>query len=113
MLMVWTASLVSAAELHVSPAGDDANPGTSTKPIRTFAAAQRAVRGLKARLAEPITIYFHQGTYYLPETVVFHAEDSGAKTAPVTYAAAPGEEAVISGGVKLDLEQGTLAQWHS
>ena len=53
---------------------------------------------------ETVTVCFHAGTYYLPETIVFTAADSGTEKAPVTYAAAPGEEAVISGGMKLDLK---------
>ena len=35
---------------------------------------------------------------FLPGTVALTAEDSGTKDRPVTYAAWPGEEAVISGG---------------
>jgi len=68
----------TGAELHVSPSGDDANRGTAEKPLRTFAAAQRAARGKGA------TVLFHAGAYYLPETVSLTAEDSGT-----TYAAAP------------------------
>ncbi|MEI8235273.1 MAG: glycoside hydrolase N-terminal domain-containing protein [Verrucomicrobiota bacterium] len=83
---------VGAGELHVSPAGDDANPGTAGKPLRTLAAAQQA-----ARHAAPTRVLLHGGTYYLPETLVFTAGDSG-----VTYAAAPGEQPVLSGGVRLD-----------
>ena len=43
-----------------------------------------------------------EGTYYLPQTLVFGAEDSGTKAAPVVYRAYPDEQAVISGGVKLE-----------
>ncbi len=103
LLVLGAATVLSAAEFHVSPDGDDANPGTAARPMKTFASAQRAVRGLKRKAAEPITVYFHQGTYYLPEPVVFRPEDSGRENAPITYAAAPGGEVVISGGVKLEL----------
>ncbi|MEK7685306.1 MAG: right-handed parallel beta-helix repeat-containing protein [Verrucomicrobiota bacterium] len=61
------------------------------------------MRSLKDKLAEAVTVYLHAGTYYLPETLLFTAEDSGTALAPVTYAAAPGEDVVISGGMKLDL----------
>ncbi len=95
----------TAAELFVSPAGDDANPGTRDKPLRTFAAAQKAVRAAKATAADkPVTVYFRGGTYYLPETVILTAEDSGTRTAPVLYTNAPGEESIISGGARLDVK---------
>ena len=93
-ILLLLASSVSAAEVHVSPAGDDANSGTPDRPLRTFAAAQQAARKMKAR-----TVLFHAGTYYLSETIVITPEDSGT-----TYAAAPGETVVLSGGSRLDLE---------
>lgn len=76
--------------LHVSPTGDDANPGTADKPLRTFVAAQRA------KAAE---VLFHSGTYYLPDTIVLTAANSGR-----IFAAAPGEKPVLSGGMRLDVK---------
>ena len=73
----------NAAEIHVRPDG----------PIRTLADAQREARKNKA------TVVVHAGTYYLPETLVLTAADSGTK-----YVAAPGEKPVLSGGMKLDLQ---------
>src|ERR1700733_15325205 len=37
---------VAAAELHVNPRGDDNNPVTSAKPMRTLDGARAAVRKL-------------------------------------------------------------------
>lgn len=95
--------LAGAAEsgraFHVSPSGDDANPGTVERPLATLAAAQRAVRPHAGR--EAVTVLLHGGPHYLPETVRFGAGDSGAEGAPVVYAAAPGERPIISGGVRL------------
>ncbi|HUT10429.1 MAG TPA: PDZ domain-containing protein, partial [Thermoguttaceae bacterium] len=54
--------------------------------------------------AGPITVVFAGGKYYLTETVVLTAEDSGTLAAPITYAAAPGETVVISGGTKVDVD---------
>jgi len=88
--------------LHLSPAGNDANSGTATKPMANLAAAQRAARAVAGK--QPVTVLLHAGTYYLSETVRFTAEDSGTAKAPVVYAAAPGETAVISGGALLQLE---------
>jgi len=73
--------------LHLSPAGSDVNPGTAAQPLATLAAAQRAARSAVGK--KPITVWVHAGTYYLPETVCFSAEDSGTTEAPVVYARRP------------------------
>ncbi len=100
--LLCVASLAGAAEVYVSPGGNDANSGARSSPLRTFAGAQKAVRKLSK--AEPRTVYFRSGTYYLPDTMVFTAEDSGSKSAPVAYAAYPGETPVLSGGARLQLK---------
>lgn len=88
---------VNAAELHVSPTGNDTNAGTLEQPLASVAAAQRAARALAQR--GPVTVWLHAGTYYLPDTIRFTPEDSGC-----TYAALDGQTAVISGGTKLELQ---------
>jgi hypothetical protein len=107
VLAIWAARVVLAGDIYVAPTGDDANPGTQEKPLATLARAQRAVRDMKAARAgkqpEGITVWLHGGTYYLPEPLVFIAEDSGTKEAPVCWRAAAGETPVISGAVKLAL----------
>ncbi|MCX5674214.1 MAG: right-handed parallel beta-helix repeat-containing protein [Planctomycetota bacterium] len=100
---LWAGAALGA-EFHVSPAGSDTGPGTKDKPFATLAKARDAVRAAKAAAREPVTVWLHAGTYYLPETLVLAAGDSGTKQAPVVYAAVPGEEAVISGGSRLDLK---------
>jgi hypothetical protein len=87
------------AQIFVAPTGNDANPGTLEKPLATLQRAQRAAR--KAAGREAATVFLREGTYYLPETLILTAEDSGAKAAPVVYRAYEKEQAVISGGVRL------------
>ncbi|HEV3029164.1 MAG TPA: right-handed parallel beta-helix repeat-containing protein [Planctomycetota bacterium] len=65
-------------EIQISPSDKDPNP---------IARARDAARGKKA------TIILRGGIYFLPETLVFKAEDS-----ETTYKAAPGETVVVSGG---------------
>ncbi len=91
-----------AVELFVAPGGQDSNPGTQDKPLASLAAAQSMVRALPQRTHEAVTVTLRGGTYYLPETLVFTPADSGgASGADVTYRAAAGEEAVLSGGFPL------------
>jgi len=91
-----------AVEIHVSPAGDDGNPGTARRPLATLAAAQRMARPFAGH--RPVTVWLHAGVYYLSETLRFTAADSGTQKRPVIYAAAPGEIPVISGGQPLKLD---------
>jgi hypothetical protein len=91
-----------AADLYVSPAGRDTNPGTKARPLGSIPAAQRLARQKKA--SGPVTVWIHGGTYYLEEPLVFRAEDSGTAKSPVTYAAIAGEQPVMSGGVALTLD---------
>ncbi len=102
-LLVWPA-LSPAAEVHLSPAGDDRSPGTVERPLRSLNAAKEAARRLKSTSNGPITVLLHSGTYELPSTFVLNADDSVTKDSPIVYASAPGEEAVISGGLTLKLD---------
>ena len=86
--------------LYVSPRGSDANPGSQEKPFATPARAQAEVRALIAKgMPEGgVKVLLHEGTYYLPQTLLFTPADSGSEKAPVVYASAPGEVATFSGG---------------
>src|SRR3954451_23655543 len=90
-----------SAEIYVSVTGRDGNPGTKTRPVAELAAALGLARPHKG--GEAVAVWVGGGAYYLPETLVFTPEDSGTEKAPVVYAARPGEEPVISGGVRLQL----------
>ena len=107
-------------ELYVSPHGNDVWRGAAADPapdgndgpLCTLAAAQRAVRRIKATLASPeeIRVNLRGGTYALDETWRFHAEDAGfgreinrkAKTWPVTWAAYGDETPIVSGGRRIE-----------
>jgi len=50
MCIPWALVGIShAAEFHVAPEGNDANPGTRNAPFATLEAARDAVRNLKPR----------------------------------------------------------------
>ena len=91
-----SACVCAAQPYFVSPAGDDANPGTLEKPFATLQRAQQAGRRKRG------DVFLRGGTYYLPATLVFTAEDSGTKDAPVVFQNYQGEKPVISGGVRLE-----------
>lgn len=89
------------ADFFVSPAGNDANPGSKSGPFLTLARAQKAVRQVKAGV---VHVYLRGGIYYLPETLVFTADDSGTEQRPVIWQAWQSETPIISGGVRLTLK---------
>ncbi len=92
-----------ATFFYVSPGGSDAGAGTRKQPFASLGRARDAVRALRARgaLRTPVEVIVRGGTYALPETLVFDPRDSGTPEGPVTYAGAPGEKVVISGGVRV------------
>ncbi len=94
VLLVQTTSAAEQISLHVSPFGNDANPGSPDRPFATLARAQQATRQANGGV-----VIVRAGTYYLPETLVFTPADNGTE-----YRAAKGETVVISGGRKLDLK---------
>lgn len=93
---------VAARDFHVSPEGDDHNPGTQAAPWRTLDGARDAVRAW--RRAQPagangaVTIWLHGGTYPLARTFELTREDSGTAAAPVVFAAWRDDVVRISGG---------------
>jgi hypothetical protein len=91
---------IPAADLHVSPAGSDANPGTREKPFATLSSARDAIRKIKQAgpLTQGITVHFQGGTYSLAKPVEFTQEDSGSESAPITYLAERDATVRVTGG---------------
>ena len=87
--------MLFAQPYYVSPTGNDSNPGTVNKP---FASLPRALRG--TRQAKGL-VFLRGGIYYLPEPLVFTAQDSGTKDSPLIFQAYEKERPVLSGGVEL------------
>jgi len=101
VVYLWLVVLsAQAAEFYVAGGGDDANPGTVGRPFATLQRAQFAVRACRrgSPRPEPVEIVLREGVYCLDETLVLTPEDSGTAEAPVTWRAADGETAVLSGG---------------
>jgi len=94
--------------LYVSVAGNDAWSGNLAEPnadgtdgpFATLAHARDTIRAMQSRqpLDHPVTIYVRGGVYRLGTPLVFQVQDSGTPKCPITYAAYPGENVVLSGG---------------
>ena len=83
---------------HVSPQGDDTNPGTAAAPLRSLARARDAVRQNPLLGKQRLEVVLEGGRYFITETLELTEKDSGAEGAPVVYAAAPEAEAILDGG---------------
>jgi hypothetical protein len=96
---------VNAAEIHVSPRGDDAGDGSPEKPLLTLTAARdkaRALRQGQATGKEPIQVLVHPGEYMMPQTLELSPLDSGTDAAPLVFRGLPGQTLpVFYGGFTL------------
>jgi hypothetical protein len=123
-LLLWTARSAQAFNFYVSADGNDVWSGTFAKanndrsdgPLASLGAAQKAIRGLKAKglLREPIRVIIAAGVYELTQPVVFTSADSGDKDCPIIYEAVPGDKAVFTGGRRIKgFRQGNNGIWQT
>lgn len=95
----------AAVELWVAPDGSDANPGTRDRPLATLVSAQRKARELRrlndASVKDGVRLVLRGGTYALAEPALVRWEDSGTAESPTIVESAPGERALLSGGVRV------------
>jgi alpha-N-arabinofuranosidase len=92
LLTCWSAATLPAAPadetvIHVAPSGNDANPGTAEKPLRTLSAAARV-----ARPGDVVTV--RAGVY---RERIDPPRGGTSDDRRITYQAAPGEEVRIKG----------------
>lgn len=96
-----------AADIYVSPSGNDLNDGSKTSPLKTLRMALRNARNLR-RLNDPsiesgITIHVADGQYNLYEPLYVRPEDSGTATSPTIIKGEGAQGSVVlNGGVKIN-----------
>jgi hypothetical protein len=84
--------------LYVAPDGDDNNPGTLDRPLKTVAKARDVVRSMNSAGAGDINVYLRGGTYAQTSTLTFTDADSGKGGCYVKYMAYENERPLITGG---------------
>lgn len=112
LVLVMVAAFI-LPNIHVSAADTDADlwidpvNGSDTNDGATEATALKTIQAAKTKAAElsadsDVVVILKGGTYDAAETIVFGAEDSGKNGHTITYRAAAGEKAIISGGTSID-----------
>jgi len=91
----------AVTSIHVSPSGDDANPGTEDRPVKSLGRARNLARALNASMSADIAVVLADGVHRLTEPLRLDAQDSGSNGYKVIYRAASGARPVISGGVRI------------
>jgi hypothetical protein len=93
-------AVLSAADVHVAPTGDDAADGSAGRPVRTLQRGldlARELRGTAGRDAA-VVIEVAAGRHELAAAVRLGPEDSGTEAAPTVIRAAVDAQPVFSGG---------------
>jgi len=92
-------SFLSAQEFYVAPAGKDTHTGSKSKPFKSLARAQQAVRKVNRGMTKDIVVYLHGGGYPMAEAVQLGPQDSGFNGHRVIYRAFEDEEPILTGGI--------------
>ena len=97
---LWPVLLFSQTSFYVSGKGNEANPGTKTRP---FASIKRALTEAR-KTPGNVTIYLFGGTYYLEQPIVFTSEDSRKENETLTLTNFENQKVTVSGGTLLNLK---------
>ncbi|MFZ4397339.1 MAG: sugar-binding protein, partial [Kiritimatiellia bacterium] len=91
-----------AAQLFMSPDGNDKNSGTRTAPVANLLRARDLVREIRGRGERgAIAVNVLAGEYPLTASVELSAEDSGTEQGPVVYRAVQPGQSVFYGGRRI------------
>lgn len=93
--------------IFLSPEGKDTNSGDKNLPLKTLNAALYKIRAIKQAGELPdggVNVTLRGGVYPLKDPLTLTEADSGEKDKPVIFQAYEGENPIISGGVKLNLD---------
>lgn len=102
MIISYQSMASNGLFFFVSAQGDDTYPGTYFYPFRTLERAKQEVRKYCQNMDSDITVYLREGMYVLDKTFALRDEDAPSNGYKITYTSYCGEQAIISGGKKLE-----------
>ncbi|RJX69231.1 right-handed parallel beta-helix repeat-containing protein [Tsuneonella suprasediminis] len=95
--LLCATSAMAQVTIHLSPKGNDSNPGTEAKPVKSLEKAQELVRAKNA--SNDVTVILADGTYRLTKPLIFRQADGGQKGYSVEWRAADGAHPTITSGI--------------
>ena len=95
-LALTTVTGLTAKDLHVSPAGNDRNPGTREKPLASIRKALTAMQN-----TGPGTVWLAEGDYYVGDGIALGKPNSGTPETPIVIRSEIPHKARISGARKV------------
>ncbi len=105
LLFLFFSLHLFAADIYVSPTGNDLNEGSASAPKATVSSALRQAREMRRLnsdgIENGINIILKGGTYNFYETLNVRPEDSGTPQSPTIICAEENDKVIISGGVKI------------
>ncbi|MBR6728822.1 MAG: hypothetical protein IKL80_01565 [Clostridia bacterium] len=100
--VVKAETLMATDNIYVSPTGNDEAEGSFYAPLQTVDAARMLVQEKNDSMTQDLNVYLRGGTYQLENTLTFTEADSGTGESFVNYQAYNDEQAVLSGGTKIE-----------
>jgi hypothetical protein len=103
MASSYAAAIACGTDFYVSPQGDDRNPGTLDRPLKSLERARDVIRALRGANegkvpSGGVTVWLRGGRYELSQPFILGPEDSGQPGRPVGYRSYADERPVLSGG---------------
>lgn len=95
-IMLSATATEAQTTVHVSPDGNDRNPGSATRPVKSLTRAQVLVRSHSR--TQDVTVEIAQGTYRLDQPLIFTAADGGQNGHQVIWQGKGDARPLISGG---------------
>ncbi|MCP4310153.1 MAG: right-handed parallel beta-helix repeat-containing protein [Bacteroidetes bacterium] len=103
LIAMLTLGSVEAAEIYLSPSGNDRSPGTIEQPFKTLEKAQDHLRAMiSSGLKEDVTIYLRGGTYTMDKTLVLGFLDTPGPEYSLTFQSYRDEVPVLSSGLPIE-----------
>ena len=94
--------IITKGDIYVSTNGDDNASGDRLHPFKTIQRAQEAVKTISKLNKDKIVVCIESGEYRI-DSLFFDSTNSGDDDCPIIYTALKNDDVLISGGIKLSL----------
>lgn len=104
IVVVFGCRVIGAADIYVSPTGNDGQDGSLARPLQSLEAARdriRAARDAGKLTKEAVTVWLRCGDYVRENTLELTKADSGTAECPVVWRAYQQEAVRLLGGRRL------------